>query len=206
MGTQANGNPVAGWLTIAVAILVLTIAIYSISSDHHDAANSIPTTDSAGEYVPDEVKGLLSFVDSMAERGGTVGGHEYAAAGVRYVASALGSVANAAGLNVDAELETIRECATRIERDPRPRERAVQARAAFISLATLFEALQQARFHGLEPDVANVSRAALSFRANFRLADQNDVVREFFNRAASTIRTMNHAMSSPGKTQVIRTA
>jgi hypothetical protein len=206
MGTHSDGSPVAGRLTIALALVVLTIAIYSINSDRHDATDAIPTTAPTGEYVPDEVRGLLSFVDSMASRGGTAGGHEFAAAGVRYVAAALGTVANSAGLNVDGELETIRECATRIERDPRPQERAVQARAAFITLATLFEAVQQARFRGLEPDVATVSRAALSFRANFRLVDQKDVVREFFNRAASAIRAMNHEASSPGKSQATRTA
>lgn len=206
MGTHADGSRIAGWLTIGLALVVLTIATYSATADHREAADSIPTTEPIGEYVPDEVRRLLSFVDSMTARGSTAGGHELAATGVRYVAAALGTVANSAGLNIDAELETIRERATRIERDPRPRERAAQARVAFTTLAVLFEAVQRARFRGLEPDVAAVSRAALSLRANFQLVDQSDVVHEFFKRAASAIRAMNHENSSPGKTQVIRTA
>ena len=71
---------------------------------------------------------LLSFVDTMTARGGTAGGHEFAAAGGRFVAAALGSLATSAGLNIDPELKSIREHATHIQRDPRPRERTAHAR------------------------------------------------------------------------------
>ena len=100
---------------IALALAVLTIAIYSDSSDHGDARSGIPTAEPIGDYMPAEVRTLLRFVDSMTARGSTAGGHEFAAAGVRYVAAALGTVATSAGLNIDAELETIREHATHIE-------------------------------------------------------------------------------------------
>jgi hypothetical protein len=197
MGTQRDGNRLAGWLMIALALAVLTVAIDSVASDHGDASSGGRRTGPIGNHMPDEVRTLLRFVDSMTARDGTAGGHEFAAAGVRYVAAALGSVATSAGLNVDAELEAIREHATHIERDPRPRERTAHARAAFHTIAALFEAVQHARFRGLEPDVANVSRAASSLRAEYRLVDQSDVVQEFFNGAASAIRAMNHEMSSP---------
>jgi hypothetical protein len=68
---------------------------------------------------------------------------------------------------------------------------------AFNDLASLLGAVQQARFRGLEPDVANVRRAASSLRAEYRLVDQSDVVQEFFSRAAAAILAMNHALSSP---------
>ena len=206
MRTHGDGNRLAGWLMIALALAVLTIAIDSASSGHDDASSAVPAAEPIRDHIPDEVRALLSFVDSMTARGGTAGGHEFAAAGVRYVAAALGTVATSAGLNIDAELETIREHATRIERDPRPRERAAQARVAFHTLAALFEAVQHARFRGLEADVANVSRAAASLRAETLLADQRDVVQEFFNRAASAIRAMNDEVSSPRQTPAISTA
>ena len=191
---------------MAVALVVLTIAIYSASFDHRHAAKSVPTTERIGDHAPEAVRGLLSFVDSMRAGGSAAGGRELAAVGVRHVAAALGAVANSTGLNIDAELETIREHATQIERDPRSRERTAQARAAFRALAVLFEAVQQARFRGLGPDVANVSRAASSLRPKYRLVDQDDVVQEFFIRAASAIRAMNHEMSSPHQASDISTA
>jgi hypothetical protein len=204
MGMRAGDNRPAGWLMNALAIVVLTIAIYSMNSDHRDAASSIPTTDPTGEYVPDEVQGLLNFVDSMTAHGGTARGHEFVAAGVRYVAVALGSVANSAGMNVDAQLDAIRELAKRIDRDPRPRERAVQARAAFVSFAALFKAVQQTRFRGLEPDVANVSRAALSFRAktiNVRLSVTSSPARARRPAVADMTGTRpTRSRRSPGRT------
>lgn len=206
MRTHADGNQLTFWLSVVLVLAVLTIAIYSATSDHTDVSNSVPTTEPNGDYVPDEIRGLLSFVDSMTARGATSGGHEFTAAGIRYVAAALGTVANSSDLDIGPELEMIRNLATRIERDPRPRERTAQARLAFRTLAALFEGVQYARFRGLEPDVANVSRAASSLRAGYRLIDQNDVVQEFFSRAASTIRTMNKEMSSPRRTTAFGTA
>lgn len=197
MGTQRDGNRLAGWLMLALALAVLTVAIDSVASDHGGAGNAVPTAEPIGNHMPDEVRTLLSFVDTMTARGGTAGGHEFAAAGVRFVAAALGSLATSAGLNIDPELESIREHATHIQRDPRPRERTAHARVAFHTIAALFEDLQHARFRGLEPDVANVRRAASSLRAEYRLVDQIDLVQEFFKRSASAIRAMNHEMSSP---------
>jgi hypothetical protein len=194
---RIDGGRVAGWVTTAVALVVLTISVYSVTPDRSRRRASTESQRPTSEYVPDEVTNLLRFVDSTRARAGAVGGHEYAAAGVRYVAAALGSVASSAGLDVSPVLETVRERAARIERDPRPGERATQARLAFGTLAALFESVQQARFPGLEPDVANVSRAAASLRHRYPLVDQSDVVREFFNRAASAIRAMTQEMAAP---------
>jgi hypothetical protein len=206
MSTPADGTRLTFWLSIVLVLAVLTIAIYSATSDHADVSNSVPATEPDGKYVPDEIRGLLSFVDSMTARGGKSGGHEFTAAGVRYVAAALGTVASSSDLDIGPELEMIRNLATRIERDPRPRERTADARLAFRTLAALFEGIQSARFRGLEPDVANVSRAASSLRAGHRLIDQSDVVQEFFSRAASTIRAMNKELSLPHRTRVFETA
>ena len=206
MRIQADGNRLAGWLMIALVLAILTIAIYSATSDHGDASSAAPTAEPIGDYMPDEVRALVRFVDSMTARDGTAGGHEFAAAGIRHVAAALGTVATTAGLNIEPELETIRDHAMRIERDPRPRERTAHARVAFHDLAALLEAVQQVRFRGLEPEVANVSRAAASLRAEYRLVEQRDVVQEFFNRAASAIRAMNHAASLPRQSPVIGAA
>jgi len=206
MGTAAGGNRLAGWWTMALVLVVLTISIYSVTSTHRRDASSIPTTEPMGDYVPEEVRMLLNFVDNARARGGTTGGLEFAATGIRFVAAALGTVANSAGMNIDRELQVVRAIATRIERDPRPQERTAQARIAFGMLASLLETVRQARFRGLELDVANVGRAAASLRSEARLIDQRDVVQEFFNRAASAIRVMNHEMSSPHHTAANRTA
>ena len=199
MGTHADGSGLARWLMIVVVIGVLTVAIYSASSDRSDVGAAMPIPEPVGEYVPHEVRVLLHFVDSATVRGGATG-HEFTAAGVRYVASALGTVATAAGLDIGPELETVREYARHIERDPRPRERTAQAFMAFNDLASLLGFVQQARFRGFEPDVANVSRAASSLQTEYRLVDQSDVVQEFFSRAAAAILAMNRALSSPRRT------
>jgi hypothetical protein len=196
METHTEGSGFARWLMIVVVVGVLTLAVYSASSDHGDAGDAVPIPEPVGEYVPHEVGALLRFVDSAGVRSGAMG-HESTAAGVRYVAAALGTVATSAGLDIGTELETVREYARHIERDPRPRERTAQAFVAFNDLASLLGDVQQARFRGLEPDVANVRRAASSLQSEYRLVDQSDVVEEFFSRAAATILAMNHALWSP---------
>lgn len=201
MRTQVNGNRVVGWVMSALVLTVLPIGIYLASSDHGDARGAVTAPEPIADYVPDELRALLNFVDSMAARGGTARGHEFTALGVRSVAAALGTVATSAGLDFGPELETIREHATRIERDPRPRERTAHARLAFLSLAALLEAVQRVRFRELEPDVANVSRAASSLRAEDRLFEQRDVVQEFFKRAAAAIDAMNHELFAPHQSQ-----
>jgi len=204
--TEGAGNRLVGRWAMALVIVVLTISIYSVTSNHRRDASSIPTIEPMGEYVPEEVRMLLNFVDNARARGGRSGGHEFAATGIRFVAAALGTVANSAGVNIDRELQVVRAIATRIDRDPRPRERTAQARIAFGMLASLLETVRQARFRGLELDVANVGRAAASLRSEARLIDQRDVVQEFFNRAASAIRVMNREMSSLHHSPAINTA
>jgi hypothetical protein len=202
MRTHASRSRMAGWSTIALVGAVLTVAVYAAWSDRDDAAVAVATTKPISEHLPNELSVLLRFVDAMPVRGDAPIGHELAAAGVRHVAAALATVATSAGLNIDGELETLREYAGNIERDPLPHERTAQARLAFHLLGALLEALQQTRFRGLEPDVANVIRAASSLRADDRLAEQSDVIQEFFRRAASAIRAMNTELSSPRSSRI----
>jgi hypothetical protein len=206
MPTPESSDRLSGWL-IGLVFVIFSVATYWAISDPADAVKATKPADApTRHYLPDEVRRLLSFVDSA--RADTLGsrGHEFAASGVRYVAAALRTVASASGLSIDGELEVVREQATAIQRDPRPRVRASQARLAFANLAVLLEGVQQARFQGLEPDVASVGRAAASLRTDRSLRDQAEVVEEFFNRAASAIRAMNDAVSSPRARRVVETA
>ena len=196
MTTTPATNRIAG-VMIGLVLVIFSVSTYWAISDSPDTLESTkPTEPPTGHYVPDEVRRLVSFVDSARADSATRHDHEFAATGVRYVAAALGVVASSSGLNIDPELEAIREQATAIQRDPLRRERAAHARLAFATLAALLEAVQQARFQGLEPDVANVSRAAWSLRVDRPLRDQAEVMEEFFNRASSAIGAMNDAASS----------
>jgi len=204
MPTPDSSNRLSGWL-LGLVLVIFSLSTYWAISDPADAVTSTrPTDPLTGHDLPDEVQRLLRFVDSA--RADSMGSRssEFAASGVRCVAAALQTVASASGLDIDGELEVVREQATVIQRDPRPRVRASHAWLAFANLAVLLEGVQEARFQGLEPDVAGVSRAAASLRTDRPLRDQWEVVEEFFNRAASLLRSMNDTVSSPPARRMVQ--
>src|SRR5689334_6055113 len=98
--TATASNRIAGVLMALILVIFAVATYWSISLPGDDVTSPTPTAPATAHYVPDEVRRLISFVDSARADGTRSHDREFAATGVEYVAAALAAVASSSGLNI----------------------------------------------------------------------------------------------------------
>ena len=191
---------------IAVAFLALAIAIGWILlsdrsgvddfalTDSATGSTSVASTEAAGSVdtrLAPEVDAYLTWNEQGRADSAVSLDHTYTATGIRRLAAALTSIANAPeGAQVERELTMIRGHADSLERSTASSAHANQARSAFISLSGLMVAMQASRFPDAEREATAVREAAQALSPTTPLLEQRSEVRSFFDRAADGVRAM----------------
>ena len=186
------------WPWILAAVGVLALLLWWIFGMRNSDPNPVVAeadsviTDAGSVGLPTAVDAYVRFVDST--RAGTAMGvdHEFTATGIRNLAAALEAVAQRGGADVQRELTTLRQQADTLQRDPRSTEHAGHTRTAFVTLAGVMAAIQQARFPDMEADIGNVKAAAERLDASRPLLQQREAVQSFFDRTATAVRRMSN--------------
>lgn len=204
---ERDGRGVSLWVAVALLALALFIGWILISNPAGSPAvgelDSIsnPTLAASEEgagsverrFAP-EVSTFLKWNDNHRASDTMSLDHQYAAAGIRHLASAVGALAAAGeGARVEEEMLALRNYADTLEQNPASMAHARQARAAFVSLGGLMSAMQQNRFPDLATEMAAVRSAAAAVDANRPLPDQGTTARQFFDSAALAVQRMSDA-------------
>lgn len=166
-------------------------AVVSVPS----APDDIAPTSGASPSPPAEVAAFLTFT-AMADGPETGPAHDYTAAGIHRLSSALDAIARdkkVGGQNVRDRLQAFRRTAQRIQSNPEATAHSNQVRDVFMSAANLMTAMQQDRW----PDDADMRSAleeartaAGALNRDRPLLEQLSAVRQFFDRAAIVLREM----------------
>jgi hypothetical protein len=194
------------WL-VAILIVLASLAwlAFGRSNEADDGAQMGLTLSSPGELasaapttdpLPGAVNDYLQFTaDNRASRDADHT-HAYTSEGIRRLAAALGVVAERDGRsdeNVSAKVETLRERADALQRNPQSMEHARYARDAFDAAAELMRALQTPSSSAA---VAEVTRAAGALQPGTMLLQQPEAVQRFFDQSATALRAMLPTASS----------
>ena len=158
------------------------------------ADGAVEATQPAGAPMP--VEDFLSWVGGTEARERMGRDHEYTADGIRRLAAALGAVVSQqriADTAFDAALIGLRQRADALQRDATADMHALEAREAFLLAASTIEGVQQRRFPNLAAETTEAWRTARAVNAQRPLLEQQEQVREFFDRAAAALRRMTAA-------------
>lgn len=147
------------------------------------------------------VTAFLRFVDAQrADSAGDAGA--LAVDGLRLLAAAIEAVAPpdtlAAAEGMPARVATLRARADSMARDSLPVDRSRQAGAAFALASAMLQTLQDRGRPALTDRGAEVRQAAAALRADHPLADQAELVRRFFDRAAAVLRGLDATPPAAG--------
>ena len=192
------------WIDLAAAVVIAVVLWGYVRMSnapekyaHQQAAEAetpraVPTTGS-GPAVAAPVNEYLTFVkDPQVERGLE---HDYIAAGIRKLTTALAALARDPALN--AELAALRQNAYRIQENPQALTHSKQTREMFSAAASLMSRVQRpqaASAQELRDQIATVREAAEAVRVNRRLLQQKTEVERFFAAAGDAVTMLNEVL------------
>ena len=168
-----------------------TVAVDSAAGAVFDSAPEAAAA--TNDALPAPVASFLTFVEENRARSAADSTHDYTSDGLRYLAGALDVVVRRDTVgrqSLDAQVGWLRARADTLQRDWRSSHHARATREAFVSAASLMQALQQQRYPDAMDKVTGVVNASQGVRADVPLLQQKAEVQQFFDRAAEAIRTM----------------
>jgi len=194
-----------GWMWALLALIALAFLAWWYFSQN-DIDVSVATTDSAAAtydigtvppaVTPDRggVDDFLAWVaNSDTTRAATTGdmSHEYTAAGIKQLGSAIASIARGdslSGTGADEQVSALNTLADRLQTEPQSLKHANLAQSAFAAAAQLLEDMQRRSFPNASAQVGAVRQAVNGVSKTRPLLEQRAEIKRFFASAADAIR------------------
>jgi hypothetical protein len=145
------------------------------------------------------VSAFLLHVETQRTPDSTAVAREYAAEGLRLLASGIEALAardTAVVARIGEKLWSLRARADSVQREPEPLGRARIASESFVLVGDLLQTLQERGPPALTDRAAEVRQAAVAVRSDQPLSAQHDAVRRFFERSAAALRGLTGARTA----------
>ena len=185
-----------------LGLLALALVVWLLLAQRGGREDAFVTDTAIGDTDPGITPGaartgavgsFIAYVDERRARAEAGLDHEYTAEGLRRLADALEEIARQHQLGaaqVEQRVNTLRERADALQRNPESREHARLAREAFVAVVDVMRDLQQQRFPDAANQVEQVRLAATSVTADRELLQQKEEVQRFFDRAGEVVQHM----------------
>ena len=183
----------AVWPWVIAALLILALVLWWLFGMRDPDATAVvvepdPTTPAASAALPTAVETYVRFVEGTRAGDAMGTDHEFTANGIRNLTAAVEALAARGGADIQRELTTLRQQADTLEQNPASLRHAEYTRTAFVTLAGLISAMQQARFPTMSGEVASLRDAAERITPDRPLLEQREAVQAFFDQAAGILR------------------
>lgn len=117
--------------------------------------------------------------------------HEYTNNALTHLVNAVEYKAREQNVNIDTDLQEIKNEAQNITRNPQATDHANSIKNAGSKIADALQKIQQEKFPDLSQDVEDVRTAAQEIETSTLTLDQKDQINGFFNEAADVLRKMS---------------
>ena len=134
------------------------------------------------------VSGYISHVGDKTRMGID---HEYTNNALLQLINAVQAKARENNVNIDADIQQIRQDAEEITQDPMATDHADKIKDAGTRLADALEKIQQEKFPDLSQDVQEVKNAAQQIEPSTLTLEQKEDVNTFFDEAADVLQKMS---------------
>ncbi|MDT0687578.1 hypothetical protein [Autumnicola psychrophila] len=134
------------------------------------------------------VDGYLSYIGDESRMGID---HEYTNNAIIYLMNAVQAKANELNVDIDADMQEIRQKAEQITQDPMATNHADKIKDAGSDLTNVIENLQEEQFPDLSQDVQEVKSAVQDIDGSVLTLEQKDKVNKFFDEAGDVLNKMS---------------
>ncbi|MDT0647311.1 hypothetical protein RM545_11480 [Zunongwangia sp. F260] len=196
-------KPIWPWIIAGLIVLVILYFLFANGDDDEmidetEQEQVIDTTSIEEENTANwdnnrndtvgGVDGYLSYIGDESRMGID---HEYTNNAIIYLMNAVQAKANELNVNIDADIEEIRQKAEKITQDPMATNHADKIKDAGSDLTNVIENLQEEQFPDLSQDVQEVKSAVQDIDGSVLTLEQKDKVNKFFDEAGDVLNKMS---------------
>ena len=196
-------KPIWPWIIVGLIVLAILYFLFVNGDDEEviDENNQeqiVDTENETGSTLEDNseenlsntggVSGYLSYIGDKSKMGVD---HEYTNNAIIYLMNAVQAKANELNINIDADMQEIREQAEAITTDPMAKDHAEKIKRAGSNLADVIENLQEEEYPDLSQDVQEVKTAVQNIDGSVPTLEQKDKINKFFNEAGDVLKKMS---------------
>ncbi len=135
-----------------------------------------------------DVSGYLTYISDKSKMGVD---HEYTNNALIWLMNAVQAKANEINYNIDADMQSVRQDAEAIQKDPSSTNHAEMIKQAGTKLANILEKMQNENYPDLSNDVQEMKTAADNIQGSVQTLEQKDQINTFFDEAADVLRKMS---------------
>ena len=184
------------WIWIILGLIILALIIWWIVGDNDEEIEDTTIEQveetSAPEFEENEenedVAGYLSYVEDRSRMGVD---HEYTNNALIELMDAVESKAEEQEVNIDAEMQQIRQQAEELTQNPAATDHAGIIKNTGEKIAEALKTIQAEAYPDLSNEVEDVSNAVQGIQPSVLTLEQKDQVISFFDEAADVLRKMS---------------
>lgn len=200
-------KPIWPWIIVGLIILVILYFLFFTGDD--DAATddtfeneqiqdtTYQETQRVGTTTWEQQRDTMGqgsidrYISHVGDQSRMGVDHEYTNNALIHLMNAVQAKANELDVNIDADMEQIRQEAQEITRNPQSTNHANKIKSAGSRITDVLENLQKEEFPDLSNDVQEVRTAVEEIDPSVQTLQQRDKINRFFNEAAEVLRNMN---------------
>lgn len=188
------------WLWLLIGIVIAVLLVYFLLFRDNgknieaitEAVNITNTNESDLLWVKENnstVAAYVNFIESGKDKMSF--DHAYTNEALLKLIAATKAIASEVGLEVEADLEMVKEYANMITMDPFETTHADNIRKADAILTNALQNIQKAKFPGLADEVAELISASESIKPETLTLEQKYEVKNYFAKASDLLKKMN---------------
>lgn len=136
-------------------------------------------------------QGVSAYLSHVGDKSRMGIDHEYTNNALIHLMNAVQSKADELNINIDADMQQVRQEAQEITQNPQATNHANKIKSAGEKLTDVLRKLQEERFPNLSQDVEEVRTAVQNIEPSTLTLEQKDQINMFFNEAADVLRNMS---------------
>lgn len=198
-------KPIWPWIILALVILALLYFLVFADDDNGEIDDVETEQVEEGAVWQDEEEtttwetetdtatgeGVQAYLTYISDNNRMGVDHEYTNNAIIQLMNAVQAKANELNVDINADIQAVRQDAQAIQRDPTATTHANKIKDAGTKLANVIEKLQKEKFPNLSSDAQEVKTAAQNINASTQTLEQKDQIKKFFDEAGDVLRKMS---------------
>lgn len=196
------------WPWILLGLIILAVILYFVVSDNEtDDAMEEETTEEVITSEPEEdyeetdtytweednltgEESVSKYITHIGDKEKMGIDHEYSSEALVLLINALENRAEEADINIDIEIQELKNDVRDIKEDPYSLTHANTINNTGTKIVSLMEKLQKEKFPNLSQDVEEVRTALQNIESSIPTLEQKDAVNSFYKEAGDVIQNM----------------
>lgn len=201
-------KPIWPWIILVLVILAILYFLIFANDDETDDMNDTNTEqiqetttldderqDRTGTWDRNDTltgsQGISAYISHVGDKSRMGVDHEYTNNALIQLMNAVYSKAREENVNIDAEMQKIRQQANEITQDPMATDHANIIKKTGSDIVDALEKIQQENYPNLSGDVEDVRNALQKIDPSVQTLEQKDAVNSFFDETADVLQKMS---------------